>query len=133
MSTPVRVLLCDDQAVVRLRVRATVERMGGFQIVGEAATGAESVELSLAVKPDVVLMDVSLPDFSGVEATRQILTRAPDIRVLAFSSDSRKQTVDQMLSAGARGYVVKALSLAELVRAIQVVSAGGCHLDPNLT
>lgn len=133
MTTPVRVLLCDDQVVVRTRVRATVKNMVGFLVVGEAASGAESVALSLAVRPDVVLMDVSLPDLSGVEATRQILARAPDTKVLAFSSDSRKQTADRMLSAGARGYVVKGTSLGELIRAIRVVSAGGCHLDPSIT
>lgn len=132
MSAPIRILLCDDEAMTRTRVRAVVDRTADFQVVGEAGNGAESVALSIAVVPDLVLMDVSMPDLSGIEATRQILEHLPDARVLAFSSDSRKQTANRMISAGACGYVVKSGKLEALLRAIRIVAAGGRYLDPDI-
>jgi CheY-like chemotaxis protein len=131
MTRPIRLLVCDDSIIVRKRVRATAEHLG-FHIVGEAGTGAESVALSLALKPDLVLMDISMPDFSGIEATRQILAQAPGIKVLAFSSDAEKKTVDEMLASGALGYVVKTGLLEVLAQAMQTVSSGEPFLDPRL-
>jgi DNA-binding NarL/FixJ family response regulator len=131
MTRPIRVLLCDDSALVRQRVRTIAQHLG-FEIVGEAGTGTESVALSLALKPDLVLMDISMPDFTGIEATRRILAQAPGIKVLAFSSDAGKATVEEMLASGALGYVLKTGLLEVLAQAMHTVSSGEPFLDPRL-
>jgi len=126
---PYRVLVCDDAAVMRRAVRRFLRDNPEFHVVGEAADGQESIAKAIQLQPDLVLMDVRLPDLDGIEATRQILLAVPGIRVLAFSSDSARETVDRMLAAGAGGYLVKGADPDELVRAARKILAGKRYLD----
>jgi two-component system, NarL family, response regulator NreC len=119
-----RVLLCDDQRLVRTCVREILEATTTVEVVGEAAGGRPAVEMALELKPDVVLMDVSMPDLDGVEATRRILASSPNTRVLAFSADSNAETVERMFAAGARGYLIKSGKPSELMVALRAIHAG---------
>ena len=116
--------MCDDQKLIRTRVREILKAVPSIEIVGEAADGRTAVAMALQLKPDVVLMDVSMPNLNGIEATRQILSRLPKTRVLAFSVESDAETVRSMFAAGARGYLIKTGDPVELVVALQKVLAG---------
>ena len=118
-----RLLVVDDHPVVRDGVRIGLAETE-VSVVGEAGTAAEGVELALRLRPDVVLMDLGLPDFSGVEATRRITSAAPEVAVVAFTMAEDAETVFAALRAGAMGYVVKGVDRAELVTAITAVSGG---------
>jgi DNA-binding NarL/FixJ family response regulator len=131
VKEPIRVLLCDDQSVIRTRVREALADTPDIQVVGEAAGGVAAVQLALELTPNLVLMDVVMPGLSGIEATRQIRAAAPDIRVLAFSAGAEQQTVDEMFAAGALGFIVKDGDSEELVRAIRSVAAGMYYLSPG--
>jgi DNA-binding NarL/FixJ family response regulator len=132
MNTKYRVLLCDDQDIVRWSVRAVLKNETDIEVVGEAAEGQAGIGAALELLPDLVLMDVSMPGVNGLEATRQIVANAPVVKVLAHSSKSNWETVDQMFEAGARGYVLKQGDAVELVRAIRTVLSGGAFLSPGL-
>jgi two-component system, NarL family, response regulator NreC len=132
MNKKHRVLLCDDQDIFRWSVREVLKHQADIQVVGEASGGQAGIDAALELLPDLVLMDVSMPDVNGLEATRQIVAKAPAVKVLAHSSQSSWETVDQMFAAGARGYVLKQGDGVELVRAIRTVLAGGSFLSPGL-
>jgi len=132
MNKKHRVLLCDDQDMVRWTVREILKLQADIEVVGEASGGQAGIAAALELLPDLVLMDVSMPEVDGLEATRQIVTKAPAVKVLAHSSQSNWETVDQMFAAGARGYVLKQSNAGELVRAIRTVLAGGSFLSPGL-
>jgi len=121
---PVRLLICDDQLLVRSRVREILRHESTIRLIGEAGDGRTAVRLASELKPDIILMDVSMPDLNGIEATRQILTDMPGIAVLGYSADSDERTVRQMLAAGARGYLNKTADPAELITALAKVLAG---------
>ena len=121
---PLRILLCDDQKLIRSRLREVFAELPGMQVIGEAATGEEAVEMAIELKPEIVFMDVSMPDMDGVEATRQIVSRAPGIRVLAFCADSDADHTRKMFAAGACGYLPKTADAIELLVAIQTVLSG---------
>jgi DNA-binding NarL/FixJ family response regulator len=129
MKPNLRVLVCDDTAAIRKTIRLTFDKSPGFRVVDEAASGQEAIQKALHLKPDLVLMDVFMPALDGIEATRQILLTAPEIKVLAHSSDSKWETVDRMLAMGAAGYVVKGSDFDELLRAARTVVAGGHYLS----
>jgi len=124
-----RVLVCDDLAVARHQVQQALESTSEFHVVGEAAGAQDSIAMAIELKPDLVLMDVCMPDLDGAEAARQILLGAPEIKILAYSADCCWEKVDRMLAAGACGYVVKGADSDELVRAARTVLAGGHYLS----
>ena len=124
--------MCDDQDMVRWIVRESLKLQADIEVVGEAAEGQAGVGAALELLPDLVLMDVSMPGVNGVEATRQIVAQAPTVKVLAHSCQSNWEIVDQMFTAGARGYLLKQGDGVELVRAIRTVLAGGYFLSPGL-
>jgi len=124
-SQRIRLLVCDDQKLIRTRVREMLKKVSSFEIVGEAADGQSAVTMALDLKPDVVLMDVSMPNLDGIEATRRILAKAPDIRILAFSVDSTAETLGKLVHAGAHGFLFKTGDAEELISALQRVAAGG--------
>jgi DNA-binding NarL/FixJ family response regulator len=124
-----RLLVCDDQKLIRTRVRQMLKGVASIEIVGEAADGPSAVLMACQLRPDLVLMDLSMPGLDGSEATRQLLARCPEIRVLAFSADSTTASMRKMFNAGARGYLIKTGDPAELVAALELVHAGGCFIS----
>lgn len=121
----IRVLVADDHPLFRSGLRALLAAEGGIDVVGEAATGTEAVELALRTSPDVVLMDLTMPELDGVEATRRIVADSPGVGVLVLTMLEDSASLDASLRAGARGYLVKGADGAEALRAIRAVAAGG--------
>lgn len=126
-----RVILVDDHPVFRNGLRALLEA-SGIEVVGEAATGADAVGIATQLSPDVVLMDLGLPDMSGVEAVAQIVAARPATRVLVVSLYQDDGSVDTALRAGARGYVVKDAPAEEVVAAVQAVASGSAVIGASL-
>ena len=131
----VRVVLVDDQALVRGGFKALLNSDPDIEVVGEAANGAEAVAIALATKPDVMLMDVRMPEMDGLEATRQILA-SPDTsatRVLVLTTFDLDEYVYEGLRAGASGFVLKDIEPAELISAVHVIARGEALLAPSIT
>ncbi len=128
-----RLLIVDDHALFRDGLRAFLEHYPDLVVVGEAGSAAVAVQLADELLPDVVLMDLSLPDGSGIEAARQILTRHPDIKVMAMTMYNDEDRIANMVMIGAQGYVVKETRGADLVTAVRTVAAGGVAMDPAIT
>ena len=128
-----RVLLADDHKILRQGLRTLLEQEKDIQIVGEADTGRSSVELAGELAPDVVIMDVAMPDLNGIDATRRIADVKPRTRVLALSMHSDGRYVRGMLQAGARGYILKDCAAEELTHAIRTVMAGQVYVSPGVT
>ena len=129
----VRVLLVDDQVLVRTGLRTILEDSGGIEVVGEAADGAEAVELAASLAPDVVLMDVRMPRVDGIAATKQIRGRPDAPRVLMLTTFDLDEYVYAGLRAGASGFLLKDTLAADLVSAIRVVVAGESVIAPSAT
>ncbi|MBY0249485.1 MAG: response regulator transcription factor [Nitrospiraceae bacterium] len=129
----VRVLLVDDHEIVRVGLRTVLSQHRSIQVAGEAATVAEAIRHAAKLKPDVVLMDVRLPDGSGVDACRDILASSPAIRVIILTSYADDDSVLAAVLAGAHGYVLKEIDSTSLTSAIQAVSEGRSILDPAVT
>ncbi len=130
---PIRVLLVDDHEIVRLGLRTLLSLRQGLEVVGEAGSVAEAIAEAGRLAPDVVLLDVRLPDGSGVEACREILARTPATRVLFLTSYADQEAVVATIFAGAAGYVLKEIASESLLRAIRAVAAGQSILDPAVT
>jgi two-component system, NarL family, response regulator DevR len=127
---PIRLLLVDDHQVVRVGLRTLLHNNQGITVIGEAASKAAAVREATRLKPDVILMDVRLPDGSGVEATREILAMHPTTRVLFLTSFAEDDSILAAVLAGAQGYVLKNIDSNELIRSIRAVSKGQSLLDP---
>ena len=132
-TRPTRVMLVDDHDIVRDGIRALLERADDMVVCAEAGTMRRAVEQADRSLPDVILMDVRLPDGSGVEATREIRTAHPDTRVLMLTSFADDQALFASILAGASGYVLKQINAEDLMRAVRTVAAGGSLLDPAVT
>jgi DNA-binding NarL/FixJ family response regulator len=128
-----RILIADDHAIVRQGLRSLIESQGGMEVVGEAEDGQRAVRLATESSPDVVIMDVTMPDLNGVEATRQIIQKNPNVKVIVLSMHPDKHIVRESLKAGASGYVLKSYLFDELCRALEAVAAGGHYLSPRIT
>lgn len=127
-----RLLLVDDHAVVRSGLRMLLSAEADVEIVGEAGTAAEAIELVGATSPDVILMDIGLPDQSGIEATRAIKKRFPGVAVVALTIHEDQEYFFKMLDAGAAGYVPKRAAPEELLTAIRAAASGEVYLYPSL-
>lgn len=132
MSNEIRILLVDDHAVVRSGLRMLLQAQPDMSIVGEAETGREAVQMVRRLQPDVVLMDVQMPDMNGIEATKKIKEMKGDTAVLALTMHEDDQYFFEMLRAGASGYIPKRAAPDELVSGIRTVSAGQVFLYPSL-
>ena len=128
----IRVLVADGQALVRAGFRVLLEGTQGISVVGEAASGEEAVELAERLRPDVVLIDVSVPGLDSVEATRQMLTQ-PELAVMLLTGHESDERIFSALRAGASGMLLKDTEPAELVRAIELLARGQAQLSPSLT
>lgn len=124
MKRNVRVLLCDDHPVIRTSVRKVIGNLPGFEVVGEAEAGNVGVQMATDLAVDLVVMDVAMPELDGIEATRQILAKSPDVKVLIFSSGIEEHVAPQAFSAGAHGYLLKGASSGEMHHALKSIMAG---------
>lgn len=128
----IRVLLADDHHIVREGLRALLANEADVELVGEAGNGRDALELAEKLKPDVVVMDVTMPDMNGIEATQRILDCVAGVSVIALSMHSDKRFVRQMLIAGASGYLKKGCTFEEFMRAIRTVAADQTYLSPDI-
>jgi two-component system, NarL family, response regulator LiaR len=131
-TLPIRVLLTDDHAIVRKGVRALLATERDIQVVGEAGNGGEAVAQAEALCPDVILMDLMMPQLDGIEATRQITARFPNVRVIVLTSFAADEKVFPAIKAGALGYLLKDSGPEELVSAIRQVYRGEPSLEPSI-
>jgi DNA-binding NarL/FixJ family response regulator len=129
----IRILLADDHAVVRQGFRMILSAHSDLEIVGEAGNGREAVELAASLRPDVVVMDVAMPELNGIEATRRLTADNPHIRVVALSMHKDSVYVREILRAGARGYLLKDSVADDLVAAVRAVAAGEGYLSPAIS
>lgn len=129
-NRPIRVLIADDHTLMRQGLRQLCEEMGGFTVVAEADSGADAVALARTTRPDVILMDIVMPDVDGVEAIRQIMRETPEARIIALTMYRREQYMLDAIRAGARGYLLKTVDAAELIAAIEAVHRGDYLVDP---
>jgi DNA-binding NarL/FixJ family response regulator len=129
----VRVLLVDDDDLMRAGLRAVLRSDPGVEVVGEAATGRTAVSATRLHRPDVVLMDVRMPDLDGIAATREVLAVSPDVRVVILTTFEQDDYIFGALSAGASGFLLKRTSPEELLAAIHAVAAGDSLLSPSVT
>jgi two-component system NarL family response regulator len=128
----VKVAIAEDQRMVRELLAALLAREPDFQVVGEAASGREAIDLAGRLVPDVLVLDIGLPDLDGVEVARALRKGVPAVRLLTLSVHAERNFVRRMLNVGVDGYVVKSSALQELVRAIRVVAAGKLYLSPDI-
>jgi DNA-binding NarL/FixJ family response regulator len=132
MEQAIRVVVADDHKVVRAGIRELLSDEPDIVVVGEARDGREAVELALVERPDVVVMDINMPELSGVEATRQIRALAPEVRVLALTAYADDPYIYGLLDAGASGYILKTAEGGDIVRAVRATAAGQSALDPAI-
>lgn len=129
----IQVLLADDHTIVRRGVRMLIDSQPDMEVVGEAANGRKALEEASRLRPDIVVMDVSMPELNGIEGTRLICDRLPDTRVVALSMHKDSVYVREILRAGARGYLLKDSDDEDLLKAIRLVSRGEAFLSPAIS
>jgi len=128
----IRVLLADDHQIVREGLHSLLEAEGDIKVVGEAREGRTAVRMAAELRPDVVIMDIGMPDLNGMEATRQIVEAAAGARVIALSMHADRRLIEGMFKAGAAGYLLKDAAFEELVRAVRTVVSGQTYLCPSV-
>jgi two-component system response regulator DevR len=133
LNKHLRIIIVDDHEVVRLGLRALLERQPGFTVVDEAGNAKEAVQKALQHRPEVVVLDIRLPGGSGIDACREIVTAAPEVKVIMLTSFAEDDMLFEAIAAGAAGYVLKQIGGDDLVRAIESVGRGDSLLDPTLT
>ncbi len=132
MKNKIRILIVDDHFIVRIGLLTSIKMAPDLMVVAEASTGAQAIKLYRQHLPDVVLMDLRLPDFSGIEATAALHNEFPDVRILIISTFDSDEDVYRSFQAGARGYLLKNVLGEELARAIQIVNAGDRYVPPEI-
>lgn len=128
-----KILLADDHAIVREGLRSLLEKEPDMEVVAEAATGVEAVQLAGKYHPDVIVMDITMPDMNGIDATRQIVRTMSSVKILALSMEADRRFVVEVLKAGASGYLLKDSAFSELATAICTIYAGDPYLGPKIT
>ncbi len=131
MST--KLIIADDHRIIHDGLKPMLDSQPDIEVVALADTGRKAVELTQELKPDLVIMDISMPDLNGVEATLQIVPQCPEVKIIALSMNSDRQYVKRMLEAGASAYLTKDCSLEELVNSIRIVAAGKKYLSPEIS
>jgi two-component system response regulator NreC len=129
----IRILIADDHGVLRAGLRALLNTEPSLEVVGEAADGNEALRLTSELQPDIVLMDISMPDCGGIEATRRLMELRPDVGVLILTVHEDKGLLREAIRAGAAGYILKRAVESELINAIQAVSRGDLYVHPAMT
>ena len=133
MADQISVLIADDHTIVRSGVRLLLEAESDIRVVGEALNGREALELAESLQPDVVLMDITMPEMDGLEATKQLKTRFPHINVLVLTMHRSDDYFFEMLKVGASGYILKGAKTSELINAVRIVQGGEVFLYPSMT
>jgi DNA-binding NarL/FixJ family response regulator len=128
----VRVVLADDHRIFREGLRVLLESQGNVEVVGDAEDGRTAIRVARELSPDIVIMDIAMPDLNGIQATRQIVAEVPGVKVIALSMHSKKQFVSEMLKAGASAYLLKDCALEELQFALRAVAANRTYLSPSI-
>jgi len=128
----IKVLLADNHGILRQGIQALIEKQNDMELVGQADNGLLAVEMSRRLRPDIVLMDVTMPVLNGIEATRQIKSELPEVKVLALSVHAKREFILDMVRAGASGYMLKECVFDDLARAIKAVAAGQSYLSPEV-
>ncbi len=131
MST--KIIIADDHRIIHDGLKPMLDSQPDIEVVALADTGKKAVELTEELKPNLVIMDISMPDLNGFEATLHIVSQCPEVKIIALSMNSDRQYVKRMLEAGASAYLTKDCSLEELVDAIRIVSAGKKYLSPEIS
>lgn len=126
----IRVLIVDDHTLFRESLRSLLGAVNSVEVVGEAGNGVEAINKAAQLQPDVILMDIAMPDMNGLQATRRIKKENPSIKVLVLTMHETEQYIREMLKAGASGYILKRAPASELISAIRVVSSGDAFLYP---
>lgn len=129
----VKIFLADDHKIMREGLRAMLEKKTDMRIVGEAGDGRTAVQMVQKMKPDIVIMDISMPEMNGIEATRRIIKNSPGVKVIALSMHADKKLISETINSGASGYVLKDSAFAELVDAIHAVIKGCSYLSMELS
>jgi DNA-binding NarL/FixJ family response regulator len=127
-----RVLLADDHAIVREGLKTLINREPDMEVVGEAGDGRAAVARAEALRPDVVVMDLSMPEVNGLQATRDVRQMCPEVRVLALTVHEERSYLRELVDAGASGYMLKRAAAEDLVHALRVVARGDLYIDPTL-
>jgi len=129
----IRIILADDHKITRQGLRSLIDENNDMEVIAEAENGRDAVELAKQLKPDVIIMDVSMPDLNGVEATRQIVQDNPQMKIIALSMHSDTLFVSEMLKSGASGYLLKDCAFEELEQAIRTVTESKAYLSPSIS
>jgi two-component system response regulator NreC len=129
----IRIILADDHTIVRHGLSKLIQQQEDVEVIAQAGDGRSTVELTRELSPDMVIMDIGMPDLNGIDATRQIINDFPQVKIIGLSMHSGKKFVIEMLKAGASGYLLKDCALEELVIAIKTVAAGKIYLSPSIT
>jgi DNA-binding NarL/FixJ family response regulator len=129
----IRIVVADDHRIIREGIRTLLNSESGIEVIGEAENGRRAVQLACDLEPDVIVMDISMPDLNGIEATHQILARFPNIKVIALSMHSDRRFISGVVGAGAVGYLLKDCAFEELAHAIRMVVRGQMYLSPIIT
>lgn len=130
---PTKILIADDHAIIRQGLCAMLEKQPNIEVIGAVDDGKKALELVRELKPDIVIMDITMPNLNGVDATRKIVDEIRGIKVIALSMHSSRRFVTEMLKAGASGYMLKECLFDELIDAINTVLSGGIYLSPRMT
>jgi DNA-binding NarL/FixJ family response regulator len=130
--SPIRVLICDDHGVMRKGLHLQLEQHPDFEVVGEASDGRVAVQMAESLRPDVILMDIGMPNLNGIQATSQIAKSNPDVGILILSMYSDEEYLLRALNAGALGYLMKESAEADLDRAVRAVAQGKCFFSPSI-
>ena len=129
----IRILLADDHTIIRQGLRSLLEKEPEMEVVGEAEDGRKALRLVQELVPDIIVMDITMPNLNGIDATHKIVSKFPEVKVIALSIHSNKRFVAGMLKAGASGYILKECLFDELVQAIRAVAGGVRYLSPRIT
>jgi len=129
----IRILIADEHRIVREAIISMLENEGDIQVIGEAEDGRTAVEMALELRPDIIIIETSLPSLNGIEATRQIIGTFPDIKIIALSGHSDNRSVYEMLRAGAMGYVPKQCAFSELISAIRNVISNKVYMSTQIS
>lgn len=129
---PIRIVLCDDHQIIREGLRSLLEKQPDMSVVGEALNGIGAIKLVAEKKPDIVILDIAMPEMNGIAAARRIFEEYPKVKILALSMHSDHHFVTEMLEAGASGYMLKDGAFGELISAIRTINSGGLFISPHI-